>query len=233
MLITDGSELPEVQHGPSSINMTLSLRVSVLNPYRERLFHLKDHVTNAMSPAHNQTELELKQAHYWWDLSREFIHPSLTDGKMGSWGPQWTLDTRGSELSSLCYSKSSPKRSVDSSLSGDIVSWLLAVLYWYTRRTTAGVNHRSALLMLVSKTLVVSRIGASKEIDEGFKIFSLTKTCIGQVPLLFQVWLVMPITVGDAWTIHWRRWTHRERATMRLQLSWLYTLGVSTDRYRD
>ncbi|RSH86118.1 uncharacterized protein EHS24_004343 [Apiotrichum porosum] len=65
----DGSDLPDVQHGPSSINMTLSLRVSVLNPYRERLFHLKDHVTNAMSPAHNQTELELKQAHYWWDLS--------------------------------------------------------------------------------------------------------------------------------------------------------------------
>lgn len=116
------------------------------------------------------------------------------------------------------------------------MSWLLAVLYCYTRRTTAGINHRSTLFRLVSETLDIYRIGASKEMDQGLKMFLPIMMCIGRLPLLLQVWLVMPITVGDerrGWTIHWRRWTHRERATMRLQLSWLYTLGVSTHRYRD
>lgn len=107
----------------------------------------------------------------------------------------------------------------------------LLVIYWYTRQTTTGISQTGTMISVMG-TVLVSVTEFVWE-DESVWYFVVFSGLLGSGVALLQIRAVQPFTIakeGSKWTIRRWRWTHRERATRRLDPSWLYALGVSDSR---
>lgn len=138
---------------------------------------------------------------------------------------------------------------------------ILSIVYWYTRRTAAGISHWSIwvrVLVVVPKAIhwvCTSDLFERRRIAP-LMILAVVLQCVAE---FYQLRLVIPFRFktkalgfnrsGSKWwfkhtirdetheievnaNLSWarRKWSHRERASMRLEPEWKLAVGVGSFR---
>lgn len=106
------------------------------------------------------------------------------------------------------------------------------MLYWYTRQTSTGISQSATFLSAAGTTAAFVDLYLNMS-EAGMGVFfylimlwaGVSEGCT----LFWQFRLVLPITLakeGSKWKLRRRRWSHRERASMRTDPPLLLGVGV-------
>ncbi|WRT66037.1 uncharacterized protein IL334_002989 [Kwoniella shivajii] len=184
-----------IEPDPETFAVNYTLRFSSLTPGRVNLLN------NFIQPqrvSHNATDFEKAHAHNNWEQ---------TSGVFGA-KAEGTHPWRRFIINVIRTFIALPL-------------FVLNVIYWYTRTSTAGINHLSTYLAAAGMTFnaSVSLFESWKQRDgvTGF-LLSVLLSLLEISPSLLMLRAVLPVEISrNGWKMTMKRWrwTHKERNSMR------------------